>query len=140
MGEHRASCHCGNLAATLQLSAAPADVQVRACQCSFCRKHGALTIRDAKSLVRFEAKDRGLVERYRFGSRTSDFLVCKGCGVYVGAVCETPSGLKGIANLNTVADREAFTRPPEAMNYDGESAANKLERRAARWMRAIGWY
>ena len=136
MGAHGASCHCGNLVATLQLSASPAETQVRACQCSFCRKHAALTIGNAQSAVRFEAKDPQLVERYRFGGRTADFLICKQCGVYVGAVCETPSGLKGIVNLNTVDDCEAFTRVPEAMSYDGESAAGRLERRAARWMNA----
>jgi len=136
MSDHTASCHCGNLRAKVNLSALPADVQVRACQCSFCRKHGALTIGDAKSFVRFEAEQPQTVERYRFGSKTSDFLVCRRCGVYVGAVCKTPAGLKGIVNLNTVDDRAVFTGTPEAMNYDGEDLGSRVDRRAARWMNA----
>ena len=93
-------------------------------------------IGDPSSYVRFLAEDPDLATRYRFGSKTTDFIICKRCGVYVGATCETPSGIKGIANLNALKDRGQFTRTPEPMKYDGENAGQKIDRRAARWMSA----
>ena len=76
------------------------------------------------------------MSRYRFGLRTADFLVCQRCGVYVGAVCETPSGLKAVVNVNTLKDRALFTQPIDPVDYDGETAQSRTARRAARWMPA----
>jgi hypothetical protein len=82
------------------------------------------------------ASDWSLVERYRFGSRTADYLLCRRCGVYVGAVCETSSGPRAVLNVNCLDDRAAFTQTPVSPDYDGEAAEARLERRAANWMPA----
>jgi hypothetical protein len=82
------------------------------------------------------ADDWALVEPYRFGSRTADYLVCRRCGVYVVAVCETPAGTRAVVNTNALTERAAFTRAPSAMDYDGETVAARLARRAVNWMPA----
>ena len=88
------------------------------------------------NLVEVSAADWSLVERYRFGSRTADYLVCRRCGVYVAALCEMGAGLRAVVNVNALDDRAAFTRPPSVVDYDGETAEAKLARRAENWMPA----
>ncbi len=89
---HSGGCHCGNIGVRLQLSRAPELMPLRSCACAFCRSHGTRTLSDRDGSVEITASDWSLVERYQFGSRTADYLLCRRCGVYVGAVCETGSG------------------------------------------------
>src|ERR687884_597582 len=103
--EHRGGCHCGNLSLTLRLSLPPHAVRLRACGCSFCRAHATRTTSDPNGAVEISATDWSLVERYRFGSGTADFLICRRCGVYVGAVCDTSAGVRGTINTNFLDDR-----------------------------------
>ena len=110
---------------------------LRSCSCSFCRSHGTRTLSDRGGQVEISASDWNLVERYRFGSRTADYIVCRRCGVYIGALCETSGGLRAVVNVNCLENRAAFTQIPAAPNYDGEAIDARLDRRAANWMPAI---
>lgn len=127
-------CHCGNITVQLRLSQPPETMPLRSCSCSFCRSHGTRTISDRDGLAEIAAADPSQVERYRFGSRTADYLLCRRCGVYIGAVCETSSGLRAVINVNCLDDRAAFTQPPAAPNYDGEATDARLDRRSTNWM------
>jgi hypothetical protein len=111
-------------------------VEVRADQCSFCRKHDALSISDPAGLARIAVKDERFLSRYRFGLRTADFFVCARCGVYVAAVCETPAGLMTVVNSRAFTECARFTATPRPVSYEGEDAAARIARRAARWMPA----
>lgn len=135
--EHRGGCHCGNIELRLRLSSAPEESALVACACPFCRAHATRTVADPGGLAAVSADDWSLVERYRFGSRTADYLVCRRCGIYVAALCETEAGLRAVVNVNCLADRARFTQTPATPDYDGETPAERLARRAARWMPAI---
>jgi hypothetical protein len=129
-------CHCENIKVRLRLSKPPDQMPLRSCSCSFCRSHGTRTVSDRDGSVEVTASDWSLVERYQFGSRTADYLLCRRCGVYVGAVCETGSGLRAVVNVNCLDDRADFTQPPAAPDYDGEATEARLERRTMNWMPA----
>jgi hypothetical protein len=134
---HSGGCHCANIGVTLRLSRPPEQMPLRSCSCAFCRAHGTRTLSDRDGQVEITAGDWSLVERYRFGSRTADYLLCRRCGVYVGAVCETSTGLRAVLNVNCLADRAAFTQAPAAPDYDGETTDTRLARRATNWMPAV---
>jgi hypothetical protein len=134
---HLGGCHCKNIEVTLRLSRLPEQVPLRSCACSFCRSHGTRTLSDRDGSVEITAQDWSLVERYRFGSRTADYLVCRGCGVYIGAVCATSTGLRAVVNVNCLGDRAAFTQAPAVPDYDAESSERRLDRRAKNWMPAV---
>jgi hypothetical protein len=135
--EHSGGCHCGNIHVHLRLTKAPRENPLRACACAFCRAHQTRTVADPEGLFEVAADDWSLVEPYRFGSRTADYLVCRRCGVYVGAVCETAAGPRAVVNVNCLADRAEFTQAPSAPDYDGETTDARLARRAVNWMRAV---
>ena len=133
MREHRGGCHCGNLRWTLASTLAPAELPARACQCSFCTHHGALSTSDPTGRMRFEVDDAALLLRYRFATASADFLICRRCGVYVGALMEDGGLWFAIANLNTLEGREALQPVPQPMVYDGEAEGARRGRRSARW-------
>jgi hypothetical protein len=131
--EHHGGCHCGNLRLQLRLSQAPENTPLRACGCSFCRAHGTCTTSDPCGSVEVWGADWSLVEPYRFGSGTAEFLICRRCGVYVGAVCQTAAGARAVINTNCLDDRAAFVRHPAPVDHDGETTEERLARRTANW-------
>ena len=88
-------CHCGNLEVTYTTDIAPADATVRSCTCSFCRKHGARAVSDPAGAITYTARDPDQLHRYRFETGATDFLICRNCGVYVGAYMEDRAAAEG---------------------------------------------
>jgi len=108
-------------------------MRLRACGCSFCRAHNTRTTSDPSGSVDIRAADWSLVESYRFGTGTAEFLICKRCGVYIGAIGETASGPRAVINTNCLEDRAAFTQQPSPVDHDGEATTDRVARRAANW-------
>lgn len=125
----RGSCHCGALEVELEASVPVEKLTVRACDCTFCRRHNSRNTTDPAGRARFIVHDRAALVRYRFGLKTADFILCARCGVYLGALMD--DSLATI-NVNVFDDRDRF-RPPEPVSYDGEDAATRIARRRSRW-------
>ena len=137
MTTHNGGCHCGNLRLTLRLSQRPEQTSLRACGCSFCRANQTRTASDPNGAAEIWAEDWSNVSRYRFGTGTADFLVCRRCGIYLGAVTETEAGTRMVTNTNCLDDRALFTNTPAPTNHDGETVGSRIERRAANWTPTI---
>jgi len=135
--EHQGGCHCGNLQVHVRLTKPPAENRLRSCACTFCRSHATRTVSDPDGQLDVRALDWSLVETYRFGSRTADYLLCRRCGVYIGAICETSVGPRAVLNTLCLRDRAAFTQEALRPDYEEETTAARLARRAANWMPAI---
>lgn len=133
MSQHKGGCHCGNLRLTLRLTQAPESVRLRACGCSFCRANQTRTASDPAGACEIWADDWSGVSKYRFGTGTADFLLCRRCGIYIGAVCDTPDGTRAVININSLEDRAAFTGVPNPTSHDSETVDNRIARRAANW-------
>ena len=127
-------CHCGAIRVILQSPAA--ELPLRACQCGFCRRHGAETTSDPQGRLHIEAAP-GAVNRYRFGQKRSDFLLCAECSAYVAATTETDLGLLAVLNIRGVALPGFEGRAAGPMTYDDETPEERLARRKARWTPAV---
>jgi hypothetical protein len=124
---HAGQCHCGAIRFAFETGAPLAP---RACQCSFCRKHNARTVTDPAGAATLTLPAETI--RYRFGTGTSDYLICGRCGVYLGATAELNGTVYATLNLNAFDDpRLDLAAAP--VSYDGEDAAAKAERRRANW-------
>jgi hypothetical protein len=132
MIEYLARCHCGVLTARYRTAVVPEDWSVRACQCSFCRSHGALATSDPKGSLEFRSHEPALVRRYRFGGRTADFLVCGECGIYVGVQMTSDKGRFGVLNVLTLRPLLPLS-VPKPMDYGAESPEARRLRRETRW-------
>jgi hypothetical protein len=124
---HAGRCHCGAIRFAFETARPFAP---RACQCGFCRKHGARTVADAEGAAELTLGPETI--RYRFGSRTTDFLICGRCGVYAGATAELDGRAYVTLNLNAFDDPR-LDLAPTPVSYDGEDAAGKADRRRERW-------
>jgi hypothetical protein len=89
---------------------------------------------DSEGLFEVWADDWSLVENYRFGTRTCDFLICRRCGVFIAAVSEMAAGARAVVNVNCLSDRERFTAPPAVHDFEGETIEIRSARRTANWM------
>ncbi len=126
-------CHCGNLEVSFETGRRPADLTLRACACSFCRRHGARCVSDPEGAVRITVRDQARLTRYRFGLETADFLVCGACGVYLGAVITAGDSAYATLNINTFDAPEAFGAEAVPIDYDREGADQRRARRKAKW-------
>jgi hypothetical protein len=124
---HRGSCHCGAIRIAFETGKA---LEPRACQCGFCRRHGARSVSDPQGTAALTLAVEPV--RYRFASRSADYLICPRCGIYVGAVANIDGRELITLNLNAFDDPHADLAATP-VDYDGEDAATKAERRRERW-------
>jgi len=112
----------------------PRELPLRACDCSFCRRHGARTTSDPAGRARVGIEDPSLVSRYVFGLRTAEMVVCARCGVYCAAMMREGDKAWAVLNANLFRDAApAFDRPPHSMSYEGETADERIARRKRLW-------
>ncbi len=130
-------CHCGAIGFVYSTDLPPETWSVRACGCSFCRAHGAHYTSDSNGSVRFRFCKPELLERYRFGLQTADFLLCRGCGVYIGAVMFIEGAAFAALNINTLSAPVEFPAH-QPVSYDAESRDERVARRQARWTPVVG--
>jgi len=77
--KHRASCHCG--AVILELDLPDGIVDPRRCDCSMCRRRGAIvaSVPLAGITIVQGAQSLGL---YQFNTKTAKHYFCMHCGIY----------------------------------------------------------
>ena len=76
MATFEGSCHCGAVQFEID-----ADIDhVRECDCSICRRRGALNFRVSKDALRLKTPWSALT-LYQWGSRTAKDYFCPTCGI-----------------------------------------------------------
>jgi hypothetical protein len=124
-------CHCNQITLEMTTEIAPSALQLRACQCSFCRRHGARTTSDPAGTIRIVLKNSEGVSYYQFGSQSAELLVCARCGVYVAAVLRDTPRLYATVNVNTFD--VPLSQAAEPVDFEGESPDQRIQRRRSAW-------
>lgn len=139
--KYEGSCHCEAIGFAYHSNIAPDEWSIRACQCSFCRAHDALSTSDSDGHIEFTSSKPEFLQRYRFGLKTADFLLCGRCGVYIGAVIETDSGAFGIINVHALRETPANLAGLAPISYDDEEVSGRVSRREERWtpVESVPW-
>ena len=83
----------------------------RACQCGFCRRHGARTVSDPAGAASLSLGEKAM--RYRFGTGTTDFLICGRCGVYVAALAQMKQQRQWRLKVTHVSERPTEWDEPQ---------------------------
>lgn len=79
LAKHKASCHCG--AVQLELSLPDGIVDPRRCDCSICRRKGAIVASVSLSGIRIvQGQDK--LKLYQFNTGTAKHYFCEVCGIY----------------------------------------------------------
>src|SRR3954465_4622866 len=108
------TCHFQNIASVLEREQGPHAPPLRACDCSFCRRHGARTTSDPNGRARIGIRDRSLLSSYAFGLRTAEMIVCARCGMYCAALLRDGDRAWVVLNANQFL-HPAFDRPAQSV-------------------------
>jgi hypothetical protein len=92
-----------------------------------------MTICDPAGRLTFHVTGTDALQRYRFGLKTAEFLLCRRCGVYIGAQIDTAHGAFGIINTRALTPYPQGLPAAAAQDYGSESASQRIERREQRW-------
>ena len=126
------ACHCGAIRVSFETALAADAIQVRECQCSFCRRRGGKTVSDPDGRLEFRfAPDAA--QRYRFGTSSADFLLCKACGAFLGVTMDIDGDLYGVLNVVGADITELAGRPGQPMDYSAETLDERAQRRRRVW-------
>lgn len=79
MPKHRLSCHCG--AVVLELDLPNGIVNPRRCDCSMCRRRGAIVASVPLTAIRI-VQGADSLRLYQFNTRTAKHYFCCHCGIY----------------------------------------------------------
>lgn len=127
----RGSCHCGRIRVEFSTYQEPATISPRACDCSFCQKHGAAYASDPAGKLRLTIADPSTVRSYRQGSEVARFQLCGECGVLVAVIFEHDGRLYGAVNVTCLDERAvlgaAVSASPQLLSS---------EAKVARWLQA----
>ena len=126
-------CHCGAIGFSFLTSLPVSEWSLRACQCGFCRAHGARTTSDPSGRLAFQVREAQALQRYRFGLMTADFLLCRECGIYLGAQLATARGAFGIINTLALVPQPTGLAVAAKADYGSEDTHNRIARRERRW-------
>ncbi|HDM8038576.1 TPA: GFA family protein [Vibrio fluvialis] len=77
--KHLATCHCG--AVELELSLPAGIVDPRRCDCSICRRKGAIVASVTLDAIRI-VKGQEALRLYQFNTQTAKHYFCSVCGIY----------------------------------------------------------
>jgi hypothetical protein len=79
LAKHRAICHCGSV--VLELDLPNGIVDPRRCDCSICRRKGAISASVPLSGLRV-LKGADVLTLYQFNTNTAKHYFCSVCGIY----------------------------------------------------------
>ena len=77
--KHQASCHCG--AVVLELSLPNGIENPRRCDCSICRRKGAIVGSVPLAGIKI-LKGEDVLKCYEFNTKTAKHYFCSNCGIY----------------------------------------------------------
>jgi hypothetical protein len=122
-------CHCGNIRVEVELIAAPDICHPRACDCDFCRKHGAAYISDPNGSLTLRIKHAGDSATYHQGSGQAEFILCRTCGVLVAVLLRSNVGLHGAVNVKALEGFERFAaeRPVSPKKLSGSEKVQRWQ-------------
>jgi hypothetical protein len=127
-------CHCGNIAFDLDWQVDADAIPARACDCSFCIKHGGVWTSHPRARLRVTVRDPARVSPYAFGTRTATFHVCTACGATPFVTSDIEGRSYAVVNVNTLDGVQPSQLQRSPATFDGESVAARLARRQRNWI------
>lgn len=127
-------CHCGNIAFTLDWDGEPEEIPARACDCSFCVKHGGVWTSSPGGQLQVRIADAGAHQEYAFGTGTARFHVCRRCGVVPVVSSEIDGSTYAVVSVNALEGIDRSRLKMTTANFGDEDVATRLQRRTRGWI------
>jgi len=127
-------CHCGNIRFRLRWPAEEGAIPARACGCSFCRPRRATYTSHPEARLEAVVSNEDRLSRYRFGTTTAEFFVCRNCGGMTFAVSEIDGRHYAVVNVLNFDNSEQMDFDVSRTDFEGETVDQRLRRRARNWI------
>jgi hypothetical protein len=128
------SCHCKNITFALSWEPEPREIPARACDCSFCTKHGGVWTSCPTGRLEVAVRDPLLVSRYTFGTRTAEFYICSRCGIVPVVTSRIDGHLYAVVSVNAFESVPPSLVKRAAASFQEESEEVRLARRTRNWI------
>lgn len=132
--DYHGACHCGGIKVHFRTKKTPSELGSRACQCSFCRLHGASFTSDASGSLSIKASSN--VNRYRMGTGTAEFITCTNCGVVPAATWKRDDGkLLSVVRVQCLSIREELEKYEKrwSVEHELQNPEERFSRRSRTW-------
>ncbi|MBV9696267.1 MAG: hypothetical protein JO005_04995 [Gammaproteobacteria bacterium] len=126
-------CHCGDIGFELDWPEG-AEIPARACDCTFCRKHGGLWTAHPRAALRVRLASGARVQDYAFGTRTAQFRICTRCGVVPLVTSRIAGHLYAVVSVNALEGLDPTRLRRLPVSFDGEDETARLARRTKNWI------
>lgn len=133
------SCHCGNIAFRLDWQPEPGEIPARACDCTFCVKHGGVWTSSPQGTLDVAVKDESLVSHYFFGTKTAHFHICAKCGGVPVVTSEIEGRTYAVVNVNAFDNVDPAMLKRASATFEGEAMADRLARRVRNWIPRVNF-
>jgi hypothetical protein len=130
-------CHCGNISFKLSWAPEPSEIPARACDCSFCTKHGGVWTSCNTGSLKVTIGDPLLVSKYSFGTKTAQFHICTRCGAVPVVTSAIEGRIYAVVSVNAFegVDRSLLKRA--SASFDAEDEQVRLSRRKKNWIASV---
>ena len=133
----RGGCHCGQLTVAFASSLDAASIIPRACDCSFCQKHGAAYVSDPSGQLTIASRTLDALHRYQQGSNSAEFLICHRCGVLTAVIFEHDTRILGAVNARCLDGPTGFGSAVAASPQQMEPG-ERIARWSQLWIPNVG--
>jgi len=127
-------CHCGNISFQLTWAPEPKEIPARACDCSFCTKHGGVWTSCSAGSLKVTVEDLSLVSRYSFGTKTAQFHICSRCGVVTVVTSEIDGHTYAVVSVKAFEGVDPSLLKSASASFDAEDEQARLARRKKNWI------
>ena len=127
-------CHCENIRFVLVWEPDPTEIPARACDCTFCTKHGGVWTSNPNGRLEVRIENPALVSKYAFGTETAEFHTCARCGVVPVVTSRIEDRIYAVVNVNTFDNVDPALIRRASASFDREQAGSRLARRKRNWI------
>ena len=78
--------------------------------------------------------DAEKLNRYRFGTETAEFCICRECGVVPVVLSEIDGLMYAVVSVNAFDEAEGLEILESRTDFSGEETGARLERRKNNWI------
>ena len=132
MNSYEGGCSCKNIVISLFLDSELSQYTPRACQCSYCKKKNAAYISFPDWKLEVKIKNSVHINKFRFSTRTADFVSCKICDELIYVVSKI--GNKNYSVVNITAFKNVQFPDPVKTDFDSELQSERIIRRKSNWI------
>jgi hypothetical protein len=130
---HPGACECGTVKFLYRCQQPLPEITARRCQCLYCAPRAASYLSAGQASLHVQVRDLRYLYAHRFGTNTADFMHCAVCNTQVFVRSEVEGRTYALVSAPALHDF-AQLREFATVNYDGETLAQRLNRRSQFWI------